>query len=76
MYDERLLMHGLEPETPPLMERTLTAMPHRCHMVEVEEYFIVVIHNNDSWTFRPVAVMVVRKAEISASGSFPISNQY
>ena len=27
MYDERLPMPGHEPETPPQMERTLTAMP-------------------------------------------------
>ena len=27
MYDERLPILGLEPETPPQMERTLTAMP-------------------------------------------------
>ena len=45
-------------------------------MLEVEEKFILVIDNNDSWTFRPVAIMVVGKAEITASGSFWISNQY
>ena len=38
--------------------------------------FIVVIDNNDSWTFRPVAMMAVGKLETSASGSFRISNQY
>ena len=35
----------------------------------------MVIDNNDSWTFRLVAVMVVGEAEIPASGSFRISNQ-
>ena len=36
----------------------------------------MVIDNNDSRTFRPVAIMIVGKAEINASGSLRISNQY
>ena len=36
----------------------------------------MVIDNNDCSTFRLVAVMIVGKAEINASGSFRISNQY
>ena len=35
----------------------------------------MVIDNNDSRTFRPVAIITVEKAEINASGSFRISNQ-
>ena len=37
---------------------------------------MMVIDNNDSRTFRPVAIMVVGKEEINASGSYPISHQY
>ena len=36
----------------------------------------MVIDNNDSRTFRPVAITIVGKAEINASGSFRISRQY
>ena len=36
----------------------------------------MVIDSNDSRTFRPVAIMIVVKAEINASGSFWISKQY
>ena len=36
----------------------------------------MVIDNNDSGTFWPVAIMIAGKAEINASGSFRISNQY
>ena len=36
----------------------------------------MVINNNDSRTFRPVAVTIVEKPEINESGSFRISNQY
>ena len=36
----------------------------------------MVIDNNDSRTFKPVALMIGGKAEINASGSFRISNQY
>ena len=36
----------------------------------------MVIDSYDSRTFRPVAVMIVGKAEINASGSFRISDQY
>ena len=35
----------------------------------------MVIDNDDSRTFRPVAIMIVGKAEVNASGSFRISNQ-
>ena len=38
--------------------------------------FIMVIDNNDSRTFRPVAIMLGGKAEINASGSFRISRHY
>ena len=38
--------------------------------------FIMVIHNNDSGTSRAVAIMIVGKAEINASGSFRSSCQY
>ena len=36
----------------------------------------MVIDNNHSRTFRPVAIMIVGKAEINESGSFRISRQY
>ena len=45
-------------------------------MLEVKEQFIMVIDNYDSRTFRPVAIMIAGKAEISPSGSFRISHQY
>ena len=35
----------------------------------------MVIDSNDSRTFRPVAIMIVGKAEIIASGSFGITRQ-
>ena len=36
----------------------------------------MLINNNDSRTFRPVAIMIVGKQKINASGSFQISRQY
>ena len=74
MYDELSAMPGFEPEMPPRMERTLTTMPqpHGCG----RRVIITVIDNNDSRTFRPVAIRIVGKAEINASGSFRISRQY
>ena len=36
----------------------------------------MVTDNNNSRTFRTVAIMIVGKAEINASGSFRISNQH
>ena len=36
----------------------------------------MVIDNNDSRTFGPVAITIVGKAEINASESFRISNQH
>ena len=40
------------------------------------EVFIVATDNYDSRTLRLVAIMIVGKAEIDASGSFRISHQY
>ena len=36
----------------------------------------MMIDNDDPRTIRPVAITIVGKAEINASGSFRISNQY
>ena len=36
----------------------------------------LVMNNNDSRMFRPVAIVIVGKAEINTSGSFQIGNQY
>ena len=45
-------------------------------MFEAEVKFIKEIDINDTRTLRLVAVMIVGKAEINASGSFGISHQY
>ena len=45
-------------------------------MFDPDEQFIMLIDNNDSKTFKPVAVMIVGKSKTNASGSFWISQQY
>ena len=71
MCDERSPAPRPEPETPPQRKRTLSTMLQQ-HAWS-GRIFIMVIDNNDSRTFRPVAVMVVEKAENNPSGSFRIS---
>ena len=73
MYDEKLPLPRLEPETPTRMERTLTTIPTT---------FLRWKSNLSWWSITmtlgllDIQAMAVGEAEISASGSFQISNQY
>ena len=63
MYNERSPVPGFELQTPSRIEQTLTTMPQP-HAWGRRVIYIMVIDNNDSGTFRPVAIMIVGKAEI------------
>ena len=63
--DERSPVRGLEPETPPPLERSFTTLPQPLP----QDQFIMLIDNNDYRMFRPVAIMIVEKAKINASGA-------
>ena len=74
MHDVRSPVPGLEPkhyhewsERQPLCHN---------HMLTADRHLIILIDNNDSRLFRPVAIMIVGKIRINGSGSFRISRQY
>ena len=73
-----VLTYQLEIKTSVFVFGTMIYGKIKCMMEDLPQKsnLVIVIDNNDSGTFRPVAIMIVAKAEINASGSFPISRRY